>query len=108
MCATKALMDAADTVEKTDPREFIRLLMENERRIYAYILTLLGNGADAEDVLQETSIILWDKFAEFQPNPAIPAKEKTDCISNPQSQTQQKQPNVLHGYRLIINAHPYC
>ena len=48
-----------------DPREFIQLLMENERRIYAYIRTLLGNSADAEDVLQETSIVLWDKFDEF-------------------------------------------
>ena len=48
-----------------DPREFIQLLMENERRIYAYIRTILGNSADAEDVLQETSIVLWDKFDEF-------------------------------------------
>lgn len=38
-----------------DPREFIQLLMENERRIYAYIRSMLGNSADAEDVLQETS-----------------------------------------------------
>jgi len=51
-----------------DPREFIRLLMENERRIYAYIRTLLGNSTDAEDVLQETSIILWDKFSSFDQN----------------------------------------
>jgi len=52
-------------MQTADPREFIRLLMENERRIYAYIRTLLGNATDAEDVLQETSIILWDKFSEF-------------------------------------------
>ena len=53
---------------EANPREFIRLLMENERRIYAYIRTLLGNNADAEDVLQETSMIMWDKFSEFDPN----------------------------------------
>lgn len=51
--------------EQANPREFIRLLMENERRIYAYIRTLLGNAADAEDVLQKTSVIMWDKFPEF-------------------------------------------
>jgi len=50
-------------MESANPREFIRLLMENERRIYAYIRTLIGNNADAEDVLQETSITLWDKFS---------------------------------------------
>ena len=53
------------TMPTADPREFIQLLMENERRIYAYIRTLLGNSADAEDVLQETSIVLWDKFDDF-------------------------------------------
>ena len=52
-------------METTDPRDFIRLLMENERRIYAYIRTLLGNAADAEDVLQESSIVMWDKFSDF-------------------------------------------
>ena len=54
-----------EKMESANPREFIRLLMENERRIYAYIRTLLGNNADAEDVLQETSITLWDKFSDF-------------------------------------------
>lgn len=52
-------------MSSTNPREFIRLLMENERRLYAYIRSILGNSSDAEDVLQETSIILWDKFSEF-------------------------------------------
>ena len=61
-----AFMDPAN--RQSNPREFIRLLMENERRIYAYIQTLLGNTADAEDVLQETSMILWDKFSEFDQN----------------------------------------
>jgi RNA polymerase sigma-70 factor (ECF subfamily) len=50
---------------QANPREFIGLLMENERRIYAYIRTLLGNTADAEDVLQEASMVMWDKFSEF-------------------------------------------
>ncbi len=59
-----AIMDPANRTQ-ANPREFIRLLMENERRIYAYIRTLLGNATDADDVLQETSILLWDKFSEF-------------------------------------------
>ena len=63
----RATMSKAQ-METADPREFIRLLMENERRIYAYIRTMLGNSSDADDVLQETSIILWDKFSEFDPD----------------------------------------
>jgi RNA polymerase sigma-70 factor, ECF subfamily len=52
------------TVEVED---FVRLLMANERRIFAYVLALLPNAADAEDVLQETSIVLWRKFPEYRP-----------------------------------------
>jgi RNA polymerase sigma-70 factor, ECF subfamily len=50
-----------------DVEEFVRLLMAHERRILTYILALLPNVADAEDVLQETSIVLWRKFPDYQP-----------------------------------------
>ena len=44
----------------SDPQiEFVRLLLRHERRIYAFIRSLLPNRDDAEDVLQETSIVLW-------------------------------------------------
>jgi RNA polymerase sigma-70 factor (ECF subfamily) len=46
---------------------FLRLFLQNERRLYAYILTLLPHRADADDVLQETSVVMWDKFDEHQP-----------------------------------------
>jgi RNA polymerase sigma-70 factor (ECF subfamily) len=46
---------------------FLRLFLQNERRLYAYILTLLPNRADAADVLQEVSLILWDKFDADNP-----------------------------------------
>lgn len=43
-------------------KSFLRLFLQNERRLYAYILTLLPHRADADDVLQETSLTMWDKF----------------------------------------------
>jgi RNA polymerase sigma-70 factor (ECF subfamily) len=46
---------------------FLRLFLQNERRVYAYILTLLPNRPDADDVLQEASLVMWDKFDERQP-----------------------------------------
>jgi RNA polymerase sigma-70 factor, ECF subfamily len=46
---------------------FLRLFLQNQRRLYAYILTLLPNRADADDILQETSLVLWDKFDENNP-----------------------------------------
>jgi RNA polymerase sigma-70 factor (ECF subfamily) len=49
-----------------DPRQFLQLFMENERRIYGFIVSILPNLSDAEDVLQETSLILWQKFSQFE------------------------------------------
>ena len=46
---------------------FLRLFLQNERRLYAYILTLLPNRADADDVLQEASLVMWDKFDADRP-----------------------------------------
>jgi RNA polymerase sigma-70 factor (ECF subfamily) len=48
-------------------RAFLGLFLETERRIFAYILTLLPHRADAEDVLQEVSAVMWGKFDENHP-----------------------------------------
>ncbi len=47
--------------------EFVRLYTVASRRIYTYILTLLPDRTDAEDVFQEVSTVLWEKFREFTP-----------------------------------------
>ena len=38
-----------------------------QQRVYLFILSLLPNPADAEEVLQETNLVLWRKFEEFEP-----------------------------------------
>jgi RNA polymerase sigma-70 factor, ECF subfamily len=50
---------------KTD--EFLALYRDCERRIYAYLMAMLGNPDDAEEVLQETLLTLWQNFSDFQP-----------------------------------------
>jgi RNA polymerase sigma-70 factor (ECF subfamily) len=45
---------------------FARLFAENQRRIFAFILTLLPNREDAEDVFQDVSVVLWKKSAQFE------------------------------------------
>jgi RNA polymerase sigma-70 factor, ECF subfamily len=48
---------------------FLPLFIRFERRIYAYIFTLVPRRADADDLLQEASLVMWDKFeAESPPN----------------------------------------
>jgi RNA polymerase sigma-70 factor (ECF subfamily) len=57
----------APRVAPANGRLFLRLFLKNERRVYAYILTLLPNRADADDVLQEASMVMWDKFDDGHP-----------------------------------------
>lgn len=47
--------------------EFMRLYTQNQRRLYVYLLSLVHNVADAEELLQECSYILWKKFGDFRP-----------------------------------------
>ncbi|MEX0866104.1 MAG: sigma-70 family RNA polymerase sigma factor [Pirellulales bacterium] len=49
------------------PDEFVRLFMANQRRILAYVATMVPNLADAEDIVQEASSVMWAKFDEFTP-----------------------------------------
>ena len=46
---------------------FVNLMAVHQRRIYAYILTLVSNRADADDLLQQTCLVLWSKFDKFEP-----------------------------------------
>lgn len=46
--------------------EFVRRFVRSQQDIYAYILTLVPNTADAQDILQETAIALWAKADEYR------------------------------------------
>ena len=45
---------------------FLSLLMANQRRINAYILSLVPNFNDADDIMQETITVMWRKFEGFE------------------------------------------
>ena len=40
---------------------------KHQHRVLAFIYTLVPNRADAEDLFQDTSILLWKKFDQFEP-----------------------------------------
>lgn len=45
---------------------FLNLLLRHNKKLFCYIVSLVPNYAEAEDILQETASILWDKFDDFQ------------------------------------------
>jgi RNA polymerase sigma-70 factor, ECF subfamily len=54
------------SAHEDDTREFVALLTRYSRRIYAFIRTLVPNQADAEDLFQDVSTTLWEKFGTFR------------------------------------------
>src|SRR4051794_3348950 len=55
---------SAEPASRVD--EFVRLLGQHQRRIYLYVASLVPRPGDAEEVLQETNLVLWREFGQFQ------------------------------------------
>jgi RNA polymerase sigma-70 factor, ECF subfamily len=47
--------------------EFVRLLNEAHGLLLRYVMSLLGNRHDAEDVLQRASVVMWRRLGTFEP-----------------------------------------
>jgi RNA polymerase sigma-70 factor, ECF subfamily len=64
----KRMTDSSSNGDATDlarEERFMNLFLSNERRIYAYVLALVPHREDAEDLVQDTSRVMWQKFDEF-------------------------------------------
>jgi len=53
-------------VEESDDN-FEELIAKNRRQIHAYLISLVGNPSDAEDLLQSSFLVLWEKRDQFEP-----------------------------------------
>jgi RNA polymerase sigma-70 factor (ECF subfamily) len=48
--------------------QFVRRLSSNEGRLKAFLRSFLPRWEDVEEAVQETSLVAWKKFAQFDPN----------------------------------------
>jgi RNA polymerase sigma-70 factor (ECF subfamily) len=61
-------MDHSDSEKPDNPlnEDFLRLFLENQRTIYAYILSMAPCLTDADDIMQETAATMLARFAGFK------------------------------------------
>lgn len=52
--------------DNTDYETYISLLSANQRRIQGFIYAMIAHHAAAEDIMQETMLIMWKQFDRFQ------------------------------------------
>ena len=80
---------------------FITLLSANHHRVYAFIFSLVPNNADADDIMQETSRVLWEKFDQFIPDTDFVAWAVTVAKYQVLSSRKKKKPTVSLSREII-------
>lgn len=58
--------------DKQRRAEFARVFAQHDRWLYAYLVSLLGNAADAQEVFQEVCVTLWRDYEQFQLGTSFP------------------------------------
>ncbi|MFV1994946.1 MAG: sigma-70 family RNA polymerase sigma factor [Verrucomicrobiales bacterium] len=53
--------------EKAGEESFVALFVESEPALRSFILSQVANWADMNEILQQTSLILWRKFDRYKP-----------------------------------------
>jgi len=64
---------SADSTRRFEDRnaaqqQFLSLFLRSEREVFRYVAALIPNVADAEDIVQQTAVALWEKFDAYDPN----------------------------------------
>jgi RNA polymerase sigma-70 factor (ECF subfamily) len=56
-----------DIPRPLDHEQFTRLLLSSEREVFRYIVALVPNLDDAQEIWQETAVALWRKIDQYDP-----------------------------------------
>jgi RNA polymerase sigma-70 factor, ECF subfamily len=48
-------------------QQFLSLFLRSEREVFRYVAALVPNLTDAEDIVQQTALALWEKFDTYDP-----------------------------------------
>ncbi len=48
-------------------QRFLSLFLRSEREVFRYVAALVPNVTDAEDIVQQTAMALWEKFNAYDP-----------------------------------------
>lgn len=49
-------------------QRFLSLFLRSEREVFRYVAAMVPNVADAEDIVQQTAVALWEKFDDYDPS----------------------------------------
>lgn len=59
-------MNQSEPTSPDHSEELVRLIAQAQRRLYAFVLTLVRKPAEVDDILQEINVVLWRKRETYR------------------------------------------
>jgi RNA polymerase sigma-70 factor (ECF subfamily) len=53
------------TSKSAAQQEFLKVFLANEREVYRYVAALVPHFGDAQEIVQQTAVVLWEKFDQY-------------------------------------------
>ncbi|TWT34134.1 sigma-70 family RNA polymerase sigma factor [Blastopirellula retiformator] len=71
--------------------EFVRLFGQYQHQIYIYLMSLLHDESSADDLFQETMLVLWREFDQYQPGTNFMAWSCTVALNRVRAWRKKRQ-----------------
>jgi RNA polymerase sigma-70 factor, ECF subfamily len=92
----------------TEHKQFLRLFLQGEGDLRAFVGSLIRNRQDRDDVFQEIVTVLWEKFGEYQADQSFGAWARGVAINKVRQYWQrarrQVAPLSLEAVEALANA----
>ena len=75
---------------------FLKLYRANESCISRYVLALCPNFSAAEDIVQETMLVMWRKFGQYEPGTNFVAWGMQIARINVLNYMRKQKPGIVH------------
>ena len=59
-------MSEANSNNSPPSDEFVQLFTRNQRRLFLFVLSQVPNPVDADEILQDTNVVIWKKSPQFE------------------------------------------
>lgn len=57
----------SESMDTDKHRQFAERLVRNQQRVFRYVVSLVPNRADAEELFQQTCLTLWERWERYDP-----------------------------------------
>jgi RNA polymerase sigma-70 factor, ECF subfamily len=81
--------------DSSQTAEFVRLWTLHGQSVYAYLLALTSNYADADEIYQDVGMTLWEKFDQFVLGTDFPAWARRVALNKVRSFRQLRRHGTI-------------